>query len=139
MAGIEIDETKVAPSPQPSAPSEQLPLFAPEVVAKVRRDHARWRADAAKKAPWKNDFTTVSAMEVNPLAAPDDAMLRAVLVKLFADRQLAVDDGLISFLMVRIERSFAAARSVVAELDREALRRQRPVTRALAGEILGAG
>jgi chromosomal replication initiation ATPase DnaA len=78
------------------------------------------------------------ALPVVTLAAPDDAMLRAVLVKLFADRQLAVDDGLISFLMVRIERSFAAARRVVAELDREALRRQRPVTRALAGEILGS-
>jgi chromosomal replication initiation ATPase DnaA len=78
------------------------------------------------------------ALPVVTLAAPDDALLRAVLVKLFADRQLAVDDGLISFLMVRIERSFAAARSVVAELDREALRRHRPVTRALAGEILGS-
>ncbi len=78
------------------------------------------------------------ALPVVTLAAPDDAMLRAVLVKLFADRQLAVDDGLISFLMVRIERSFAAARAVVAKLDREALRRQRPVTRALAGEILGS-
>jgi hypothetical protein len=73
------------------------------------------------------------------LAAPDDAMLRADLVKLFADHQLAVDDGPISFLIVRSERSFAAARSVVAELDREALRRQRPVTRALASEILGSG
>jgi hypothetical protein len=41
--------------------------------------------------------------------------------------------------MVRIERSFAAARSTVATLDREALRRQRPVTCALAGEILGGG
>jgi chromosomal replication initiation ATPase DnaA len=78
------------------------------------------------------------ALPVFALAAPDDAMLRAVLVKLFADRQLTVDDGLISFLMVRIERSFAAARAVVAELDREALRRQRPVTRALASEILGS-
>jgi chromosomal replication initiation ATPase DnaA len=78
------------------------------------------------------------ALPVVALAAPDDAMLRAVLVKLFADRQLAVDDGLIGYLMVRIERSFAAARAVVAELDREALRRQRPVTRALAGEILGS-
>jgi chromosomal replication initiation ATPase DnaA len=78
------------------------------------------------------------ALPVVTLAAPDDAMLRAVLVKLFADRQLAVDDGLISFLMLRIERSFAAARRVVAALDREALRRQRPVTRALAGEILGS-
>jgi chromosomal replication initiation ATPase DnaA len=78
------------------------------------------------------------ALPVVTLAAPDDAMLRAVLVKLFADRQLAVDDGLISYLMVRIERSFAAARAVVAELDREALRRQRPVTRSLASEILGS-
>jgi chromosomal replication initiation ATPase DnaA len=73
------------------------------------------------------------------LAAPDDAMLRAVLVKLFADRQIAVDEALISYLVVRIERSFAAARAIVATLDREALRRQRPVTRALAGEILGGG
>jgi chromosomal replication initiation ATPase DnaA len=73
------------------------------------------------------------------LAAPDDAMLRAVLVKLFADRQLAVDDGLVSYLMARIERSFAAARAVVAELDREALRRQRPVTKVLVSEILGSG
>ena len=79
------------------------------------------------------------AVPVVTLAAPDDAMLRAVLVKLFADRQIAVDEALISYLVVRIERSFAAARAVVATLDREALRRQRPVTRALAGEILGGG
>jgi len=78
------------------------------------------------------------ALPVVTLAAPDDAMLRAVLVKLFADRQLAVDDGLVSFLMLRIERSFAAARGIVAQLDREALRLQRPVTRALASEILGS-
>ena len=77
------------------------------------------------------------ALPVVNLAAPDDAMLRAVLVKLFADRQLEVDDGLIAYLMVRIERSFAAAQAVVAALDREALRRQRPVTRALASEVLG--
>src|ERR1044072_8336555 len=72
MAGIEINETKVAVSAQLSAPSEQLPLFAPEVLAQVRKDHARWRADAAKKPAWKKDFTTVSGMEVNPLAMADD-------------------------------------------------------------------
>jgi chromosomal replication initiation ATPase DnaA len=79
------------------------------------------------------------AVPVVTLAAPDDAMLRALLVKLFADRQIVVDEALISYLMIRIERSFAAARAVVTTLDREALRRQRPVTRALAGEILGGG
>ncbi|HVX91833.1 MAG TPA: chromosomal replication initiator DnaA [Xanthobacteraceae bacterium] len=70
------------------------------------------------------------------LAAPDDALLRALLVKLFADRQLAVDESLIAYLVSRIERSFAAARNIVTRLDREALRQQRPVTRALAVEVL---
>ena len=71
------------------------------------------------------------------LAPPDDTLLRALLVKLFADRQLAVDEALVKYLMTRIERSFAAARAAVATLDREALRLQRPVTRALAAELLG--
>jgi len=76
------------------------------------------------------------ALPVVTVTAPDDALLRAVIVKLFADRQLAVDESLIAYLAIRIERSFAAARAAVAALDREALRRQRPVTRALAGELL---
>ena len=70
------------------------------------------------------------------LSAPDDALLRAVLVKLFADRQLGVDSSLVSYLATRIERSFAAARAAVEALDREALRMQRPVTRALAAELM---
>ena len=70
------------------------------------------------------------------LSAPDDALLRAVLVKLFADRQLGVDMSLVGYLATRIERSFAAARAAVEALDREALRMQRPVTRALAAELL---
>jgi len=70
------------------------------------------------------------------LAPPDDALLRAVLIKLFADRQLAVDEGLIGYLASRIERSFASARAVVAELDREALRQHREVNRGLAAELL---
>jgi len=69
------------------------------------------------------------------LEPPDDALLRAVLVKLFADRQLVVDESLIAYLVTRMERSFAAARAAVAALDREALRQQRPVTRALASEL----
>ena len=71
------------------------------------------------------------------VSAPDDALLRAILLKLFADRQVGVDESLIGYLVTRIERSFAAARDVVATLDGEALRRKRPVTRALAAELLG--
>jgi chromosomal replication initiation ATPase DnaA len=78
----------------------------------------------------------VRALPIIELTAPDDALLRAVMIKLFADRQLAVDESLIAYLITRIERSFAAARAVVALLDREALRQQRPVTRALAAELM---
>lgn len=73
------------------------------------------------------------------LSPPDDALLRAVLIKLFADRQLAVDESLIAYLTTRLERSFAAARAAVETLDGEALRRKRPVTRALAAEVLDLG
>ena len=78
----------------------------------------------------------LKAAPVVMLAPPDDALLRAVLVKLFADRQLAVDEALVSFLTMRIERTFQAARAVVAKLDQEAMQRKRPLTRALAAEVL---
>jgi chromosomal replication initiation ATPase DnaA len=76
------------------------------------------------------------ALPVVRLSPPDDALMRAVLVKLFADRQLQVDESLVSYLLTRLERSFAAARAAVATLDREALGRKRPVTRALAADVL---
>jgi chromosomal replication initiation ATPase DnaA len=76
------------------------------------------------------------AMPQVALGAPDDALLRAVLVKLFADRQLRVDDATVGYIATRIERSFAAARDIVTALDREALQQKRPVTRALAAELL---
>ena len=69
------------------------------------------------------------------LAAPEDELLRAVLVKLCADRQLAIDESVVGYLTTRIERSFAAARAAVARLDREALQQKRPITRVLAAEL----
>jgi chromosomal replication initiation ATPase DnaA len=78
----------------------------------------------------------LKALPVVALAAPDDALLRALLVKLFTDRQINIDEGILTYVATRIERSFAAASAVVARLDQEALRQQRPLTRALAQEIL---
>lgn len=69
------------------------------------------------------------------LQAPDDGLLRALIVKFAADRQLCVDEPLVNYVTKRIERSFAAARAAVAALDQEAMRRQRPVTRALAADL----
>ena len=70
------------------------------------------------------------------LLPPDDQLFRALIVKFCADRQLAVDESVVSYLATRIERSYAAARQAVELLDTEALRLGRPVTRALAAELL---
>jgi chromosomal replication initiation ATPase DnaA len=75
------------------------------------------------------------ALPVVTLYAPDDATLRGVIVKLAADRQLALDESVVGYLSTHIERSFAAARSAVIALDREALRQGRPPSRALAAEM----
>ena len=76
------------------------------------------------------------AVPVVALAPPDDLLFRALIVKFCADRQLAVDESLVGYLTSRIERSYAAARQAVGLLDSEALRLGRPVTRALAAELL---
>lgn len=72
------------------------------------------------------------------VAEPDDALLAAVLVKLFADRQLRIGEEVIGFLVPRMERSFAAARDLVQRLDAASLERQRAITVRLAGAVLGA-
>ncbi len=76
------------------------------------------------------------ALPLVNLQEPDDVLLRALIVKYCADRQMAVDEAVVSYLTSRIERSYAAARKAVALLDSEALRQGRPVTRALAVELL---
>jgi chromosomal replication initiation ATPase DnaA len=75
------------------------------------------------------------AIPVVSLLPPDDQLFRALIVKFCADRQLSVDEAVVSFLANRLERSFAAVRQAVELLDTEALRLGRPVTRALAAEL----
>jgi methylmalonyl-CoA mutase N-terminal domain/subunit len=72
----EIAPAAVLPHPPPKE-AEQLPLFSAEALKSVREEAQRWRKEVhdplvAKKGPWKKDFTTVSGMEVNPLATPED-------------------------------------------------------------------
>jgi chromosomal replication initiation ATPase DnaA len=70
------------------------------------------------------------------LLPPDDQLFRALIVKFCADRQLAVDESVVGYLANRLERSYAALRRTLDLLDTEALRLGRPVTRALAAELL---
>jgi chromosomal replication initiation ATPase DnaA len=79
------------------------------------------------------------ALPVVSLLPPDDQLFRALIVKFCADRQLAIDETVVSYLVSRIERSYAAVREAVELLDTEALRLGRPVTRALAAELLRQG
>ena len=78
----------------------------------------------------------IKALPMAMISPPDDNLLRAVLVKLFADRQLGVEPHIIDFVMVRMERSMSAAERFVAEADRQALVLQRRVTRAVAAAAL---
>jgi chromosomal replication initiation ATPase DnaA len=76
------------------------------------------------------------AVPVVSLLPPDDLLFRSLIVKFCADRQMTVDESVISYLATRLERSSAAARRAVELLDGEGLRLGRPVTRALAAELL---
>jgi chromosomal replication initiation ATPase DnaA len=76
------------------------------------------------------------ALPAVAIGAPDDALLAALLVKLFDDRQLTVSEGVIGYLIRHMERSFAAAHAVVEALDRRSLQKRRPVTVALARAVL---
>lgn len=108
------------------AESGQLLLTA----ARPPRDWGLGLADLASRM----EATAVARIE-----APDDALLAAVLVKHFADRQIAVAPGLIPWLVARMDRSFAAARALVAALDARALSKGGAVTRAVAREVLDLG
>ncbi len=70
------------------------------------------------------------------LAPPDDTLLAAVLAKLFADRQITPPASVIAYLVPRMDRSFAAARSIVERMDQASLGRGKPITRNLARAVL---
>jgi chromosomal replication initiation ATPase DnaA len=70
------------------------------------------------------------------LNAPDDALLAAVLVKLFADRQISVAAAVVSKLVTRMERSFECAQSLVRELDHQSLSEHRAISGGMAGRVL---
>ncbi len=72
------------------------------------------------------------------IGRPDDALIGAVLVKLFGDRQVPVDGEVLAYVLARMERSFAAARTLVAALDRAALAAHRRITIPLAREVMAA-
>jgi len=68
---IDIPQPAAVP-PVPKAKADQLPLFSAEALGGIRKEAAEWKNASVKRPAWKKDFTTVSAMEINPLATPAD-------------------------------------------------------------------
>jgi chromosomal replication initiation ATPase DnaA len=121
-----------------AAPGDERALFH---LLNLAREEGAFLLLTARAAPaiWPISIPDVvsrlRALPAVTLQAPDDAMLRGLIVKLATDRQLMLDESVINYLSTRIERSFAAARSAVVLLDEEALRQGRPPSRALASEL----
>jgi chromosomal replication initiation ATPase DnaA len=91
-------------------------------------------------ATWPTELpdlrSRLNALNVALLPEPDDEVLEGVLRKLFRDRSIKPSEELISYLIKRIERSVPYARSIVDRLDELADAEQKPVSRALARQIL---
>lgn len=104
-----------------------------------RRGHLLITAETPP-ARWELDLADLrSRLLTAPLAAiaaPEDDLLAAVLVKLFADRQVEVEPEVISYLVTRVERSLAAVAQMVALLDTRALAEKRAITVPLAHRLL---
>ena len=78
----------------------------------------------------------LEAASLAVIGRPDDRLLTGILVKLFADRRVAVPQGVVEYVVPRMERSFAAAARIVEGIDRRSLIEGRRINRRLAADVL---
>jgi chromosomal replication initiation ATPase DnaA len=102
------------------------------VLLASRRFPAAWGLALADLA---SRLRTAATIEIGE---PDDALLTAVVTKLFADRQLEIEPQIVQFIVRRMERSLSTAIRIVDELDRIALANKSRVTRSAASEVMAA-
>jgi chromosomal replication initiation ATPase DnaA len=100
------------------------------LLVAAREPPARWNLALADLR------SRLVAAPVAAVAPPDEALIAALLIKLFADRQLQVGEGVVAYLALQLERSFAAVQGAVAELDAAALAEHRRITVPLAKRVL---
>lgn len=108
----------------------------------LTKETGRWLLLAGREAPARQKVrlpdlrSRLAATPAVGIGAPDEALLAAVLVKQFADRQLRVGEDVLTYVLGRMERSFAAARAVVEALDQASLAERRAITVPLARAVL---
>ncbi len=100
------------------------------VLLSSRMDPILWQVKVADLA------SRLSALPLVHILPPDDALLRGILVKQFTDRQIVVDEAMITYMLLRMPRSAAAARALVAEIDREAMTQKAEVTRPFVAKVM---
>ncbi|MCG8508048.1 MAG: DnaA/Hda family protein [Rhodospirillales bacterium] len=103
-----------------------------KLLLTARAPVSRWPVDLPDL---HSRLATAVSAEIGP---PDDPLIAAVIVKLFADRQLRIDDGVVTYLLSRMERSFDAARQLVSAIDDAALAEHRNITVPLVRKVLKA-
>lgn len=96
----------------------------------AERPPARW---SVTLDDLRSRLTAASAAQIGK---PDEALVGAVMIKLFADRQIVIGKDVLVYLVMRIERSFEVARQVVDAVDSAALASQRRLTVPLARDVL---
>jgi len=102
----------------------------PAVLLTAREAPARWQTDIPDLQ------SRLKAVSTAQMHEADDALLARLLKKLFADRQSPLVDGLIDYLLPRMDRSVEGARRLVEALDRDALARRTPINRGVARRVL---
>ncbi len=80
-------------------------------------------------------LNTAQVAEIKP---PDDALLAALIVKQFADRQMTVDQDVLSYMLARMERTFAGVRGLISAIDALSLAEKRAITKPLVRRVLDA-
>ena len=99
---------------------------------------------SARDAPSRYHWTLpdllsrLNALPLVQIGAPDEALLKTVMLKQFADRQLDVEPKVLNYLALHIDRSLAAAALAVEAVDRAALASGRKISRQLVAEALAS-
>ncbi len=100
------------------------------LLATARTPPSQWRTDVPDLR------SRLNALPVALLREPDDAILTGALLKFFQERRIRPSEELLAYLVRRIERSIPKALEIVAKLDETASAQGRPVSRALARQVL---
>ncbi len=81
-------------------------------------------------------LSRLMALPAVAILAPDDELLRGVVFKLFADRQIPIDEATLNYMLLRMPRSLQSARDIVAAIDHQSLAKRAEITKSFVAQVL---